>query len=197
MTFSIAIAIAIAITLTLTSAATAEGLPATPKIPVTDVYHGVRVSEDYRWLEDGEDPAVRRWSEAQNATARRHLDNLPSVARLRARVSEILSPQSARFSRLAASGGNVRDGVRYPATLFLTGANDARVDPMQSRKMTARLQAATSSSAPILLRTSAKTGHGGSPLSERVAQTTDVVAFLFAQLDVRLAEPPAAESSIF
>ena len=39
---------------------------------------------------------------------------------------------------------NVKDGTAYPATLFLTGANDPRVDPMQSRKMTARLQAAQS-----------------------------------------------------
>ena len=40
---------------------------------------------------------------------------------------------------------HVEDGVKYPAVLFLTGANDPRVDPMQSRKMTARLQAATAS----------------------------------------------------
>ena len=37
----------------------------------------------------------------------------------------------------------VVDGTRYPAVLFLTGENDPRVDPMQSRKMTARLQAST------------------------------------------------------
>jgi prolyl oligopeptidase len=81
---------------------------------------------------------------------------------------------------------NVKGGAKYPATLFLTGANDPRVDPMQSRKMTARLQAATASSAPILLRTSADSGHGGStPLSERIAQSVDVYAFLFDQLGVK------------
>ena len=37
---------------------------------------------------------------------------------------------------------NVEDGRDYPAVLFMTGANDPRVDPLQSRKMTARLQAA-------------------------------------------------------
>jgi prolyl oligopeptidase len=79
----------------------------------------------------------------------------------------------------------VKDGVKYPATLFLTGANDPRVDPMQSRKMTARLQAATASPAPILLRTSAASGHGlDSSLSERIEETVDVYAFLFAQLRV-------------
>jgi prolyl oligopeptidase len=80
----------------------------------------------------------------------------------------------------------VKDGVKYPAVLFLTGANDPRVDPMQSRKMVARLQAATASDAPILLRTSASTGHGaGTALSARVEELTDVNAFLFAQLGVR------------
>ena len=82
---------------------------------------------------------------------------------------------------------NVIDGVSYPATLFLTGANDPRVDPMQSRKMTARLQAASTSDAPILLRTSANAGHGGgSSLDERIEQTVDVLAFLFQYLGITL-----------
>jgi prolyl oligopeptidase len=81
---------------------------------------------------------------------------------------------------------HVKDGVKYPAVLFLTGANDPRVDPMQSRKMVARLQAATASDAPILLRTSASTGHGaGTALSARVEELTDVYAFIFAQLGVK------------
>ena len=81
---------------------------------------------------------------------------------------------------------NVKDGAKYPATLFMTGANDPRVDPMQSRKMTARLQAATGSDAPILLRTSSSSGHGrGTALSERIEEITDAYAFLFAQLGVK------------
>ncbi len=82
---------------------------------------------------------------------------------------------------------NVKDGEKYPAVLFLTGANDPRVDPMQSRKMTARLQAATAAKAPILLRTSAGSGHGlDSSLSERIEETVDVYAFLFEQLGVKV-----------
>jgi len=81
---------------------------------------------------------------------------------------------------------NVKDGTAYPATLFMTGANDPRVDPMHSRKMTARLQAATSSDAPILLRTSSSTGHGGStPFSEQIKESVDMYAFLFHQLGIR------------
>jgi prolyl oligopeptidase len=79
---------------------------------------------------------------------------------------------------------NVRNGVKYPAVLFLTGANDPRVDPMQSRKMTARLQAADPSG-EFLLRTSADSGHGlDTPLTERIAQQTDIFAFVFDQLGV-------------
>ncbi|HKD37914.1 MAG TPA: prolyl oligopeptidase family serine peptidase, partial [Pirellulales bacterium] len=73
----------------------------------------------------------------------------------------------------------------YPAVLMLTGANDPRVDPMQSRKMIARLQAANRSSRPILLRTSANTGHGaGTPLSKQIDEQADIDAFLLDQLQV-------------
>jgi prolyl oligopeptidase len=51
--------------------------------------------------------------------------------------------------------------------------------------MTARLQAATSSGRPILLRTTAGAGHGmGSSLKERVAEQADIYAFLFEELGV-------------
>ena len=79
---------------------------------------------------------------------------------------------------------NVVPGVAYPPVLFLTGANDPRVDPANSRKMTALLQASSSSGKPVLLRTSGNTGHIGAPLSARVAVATDVYAFLFGQLGV-------------
>jgi prolyl oligopeptidase len=81
---------------------------------------------------------------------------------------------------------HVKSGTDYPAILFLTGANDPRVDPMQSRKMTARLQEATGSGMPILLRTSANTGHGGgTALDEQIEQLVDIYAFLFNYLNVR------------
>lgn len=80
----------------------------------------------------------------------------------------------------------VRMHAGYPPVLFLTGENDPRVDPMQSRKMTARLQAATAGKVPILLRTSSSSGHGGDvSLDERIAQTTDAYAFLLEQLHVQ------------
>jgi prolyl oligopeptidase len=80
---------------------------------------------------------------------------------------------------------NVKDGTKYPPVLFLTGENDPRVEPSQSRKMTARLQAANPAGT-YLLRTSSDSGHGlDTPLSERIAQQTDVYAFIFDQLGVK------------
>lgn len=80
---------------------------------------------------------------------------------------------------------HVTDGTKYPAVLFVTGDNDGRVDPANSRKMLARLQAATASGYPVLLRTDALAGHGiGTGLSSRVAQASDVYAFLFDQFNV-------------
>jgi prolyl oligopeptidase len=90
---------------------------------------------------------------------------------------------------------HVKDDTAYPAVLLLTGENDARVDPHNSRKMAARLQAATSSGRPVLLRTSASSGHGvDSSLSERIAEETDVFAFLFDQLEVKYTPGPTKKS---
>ena len=78
---------------------------------------------------------------------------------------------------------HVVDGTKYPAVLMMTGANDGRVAPYHSRKMTARLLAANKSENPILLRTSSSAGHGiGTALSKRIKQSADIYAFLFSQL---------------
>jgi prolyl oligopeptidase len=84
---------------------------------------------------------------------------------------------------------HVKSGTKYPAVLMLTGANDGRVNPMQSRKFTAALQGATGSGLPVLLRISTTSGHGiGSSLSERIDQQADQLAFLYDQLGMTL--PP-------
>lgn len=90
---------------------------------------------------------------------------------------------------------HVVDKVAYPPVLFMTGANDPRVDPMQSRKMTARMQAAGAPRGSVLLRTSAASGHGiGSSLDEKTAQAVDVYAFLFDRLGVPYRPIPAPPS---
>ncbi|HEX4824358.1 MAG TPA: prolyl oligopeptidase family serine peptidase [Candidatus Polarisedimenticolaceae bacterium] len=79
----------------------------------------------------------------------------------------------------------VTEGTHYPPVLLLAGENDPRVDAWQSKKMVARLQTASGSDAPILLRTAAAAGHGvATPLSEQVEEFTDVMAFLHLTLEV-------------
>lgn len=97
----------------------------------------------------------------------------------------VTDPDQYRALRAYSPYHHVRDGIDYPAVLLLTGEKDGRVNPAHSRKMAARLQAATKSSRPILLRTSGSTGHGaGTPFSARVAELADVYSFLFDQLGV-------------
>lgn len=82
----------------------------------------------------------------------------------------------------------VMDGTGYPAVLLMAGENDTRVDAWHAKKMTARLQAATSSGQPVLLRMEPG-GHLGGSLDQAIDETTDLHAFLFDQLD--LGHPPA------
>jgi prolyl oligopeptidase len=88
---------------------------------------------------------------------------------------------------------HVKDGTPYPAVFLMTGEHDGRVDPGNSRKMAARLQEATSSGLPVLLRISTTSGHGfGTGLSERIVQQADVFAFLFQQLGVEYRQSSAS-----
>lgn len=77
---------------------------------------------------------------------------------------------------------HVRKGTPYPAVLLTTGVNDPRVAPWEAAKMSARLQAATSSSRPVLLRVDYDAGHGiGSTKSQTNAETADQWSFLLWQ----------------
>jgi prolyl oligopeptidase len=77
---------------------------------------------------------------------------------------------------------HIAAGTKYPAVLLTSGTNDPRVNPGDSRRLAARLQAATASGRPVLLRASGA-GHVGTSLSEGLAQQADIYSFLFWQLD--------------
>ena len=78
---------------------------------------------------------------------------------------------------------HVVNGTKYPPILLTTGENDNRVNPSNSRKMAARLQAATGSNQPVLLRVNFSAGHGmGTALDDQILEVTDVFAFLFDRL---------------
>jgi prolyl oligopeptidase len=79
---------------------------------------------------------------------------------------------------------NVVDGRAYPPVLFTAGEFDPRVEAHHAKKMVARLQAATSSGQPILLRMESG-GHGiGQSLDQLVGVVTDYYTFLFDRLHV-------------
>ena len=80
----------------------------------------------------------------------------------------------------------VKDGTTYPAVLITTAESDSRVDPLHARKMAARLQAATASANPILVRIEEKAGHGaGKPRAKVLEEQADVWSFLLAELGVK------------
>jgi prolyl oligopeptidase len=92
----------------------------------------------------------------------------------------------------------LKDHTAYPAVLLTTGINDPRVDPWQMNKMTARLQASSSSGKPVLLRVDYDAGHGGigATRSQHTALLTDQFSFLLWQLgDPDYAAPEAAAKS--
>jgi len=96
----------------------------------------------------------------------------------------VADPELFRAMRAYSPYHNVEDGVAYPAVLLTAGEFDPRVDAYHAKKMTARLQAATSSSQPVLLRIESG-GHGlGSPLDQQVSELADVYAFLFDRLGI-------------
>ncbi|WP_150244774.1 prolyl oligopeptidase family serine peptidase [Nocardiopsis quinghaiensis] len=76
---------------------------------------------------------------------------------------------------------NVREGTRYPATLFTVFDNDTRVDPLHARKLCAHMQHATSApleERPILLRGESEVGHSSRSVSRSVALSAEQLAFL-------------------
>jgi prolyl oligopeptidase len=98
-------------------------------------------------------------------------------------------PEQFPWLRAYSPYHHVRAGVAYPAVLLATAESDSRVDPMHARKMTARLQAATTSPRPILLRLESRAGHGvGKPLSKVLEEFTDTWTFVFSELGVEFPE---------
>jgi prolyl oligopeptidase len=81
-----------------------------------------------------------------------------------------------------SSYDHVSEKTTYPAVLLTTGINDPRVAPWQSAKMAARLQAATSSGKPVLLRVDYEAGHGiGTTKKQNEEQFADILTFLLWQ----------------
>src|SRR3989475_12427397 len=118
----------VTISLSVASQVTAQSptvppLPTTARRPVTDTYHGVAVTEDYRWLENWDDPAVRAWSDSQNAHTRAFLDALPARAAILSRARELFGGAFVSYFNLTRSG-NVLFALKFqppkPQPLLVT-----------------------------------------------------------------------------
>lgn len=103
----------------------------------------------------------------------------PNVAEL----GTIKSPVQFREMLKVSPYHRVKDGTSYPAVLLTTGLQDPRVEPWMSGKMAARLQAATQSGKPVILRVDELGGHGiGATKQQTISELTDVFAFFLWQM---------------
>jgi prolyl oligopeptidase len=79
---------------------------------------------------------------------------------------------------------NIRQGVKYPATLITTADHDDRVVPAHSFKYAATLQEKASKANPVLIRIDTQSGHGASNTSKALDTATDIYSFLMYNLGV-------------
>ena len=91
---------------------------------------------------------------------------------------------------------HVTDGVKYPAAMITTGMNDPRVVPWEPGKMAARVQAATASGKPVLLRVDYQGGHGTIAGTKTQVQEllADQWSFLLWQFGIPGFQPAGADS---
>jgi prolyl oligopeptidase len=81
-----------------------EPAPATSKQPVTDDLDGVNVTDDYRWMEQLNDPKVKAWADKQNERAQKFLNGLPGRAQLAAQIKKLITatPPNLAYAEVVA-----------------------------------------------------------------------------------------------
>jgi len=90
------------------------------------------------------------------------------------------TPEGYAALRAMDSYSHVVDHTAYPAALITVGVNDHRVPPWMGAEMAARLQAASSSGEPVLLRVDFEGGHHtmGVAKDDMAVQFADTFAFV-------------------
>ena len=83
----------------------AEPAPQTPKKTVTDEYQGAKIEDNYQWLEQDNDPAVKAWSDAQNRRTRKYLDKLPDRAPVEKELTAWYAKTSPSYSGIVSRAG--------------------------------------------------------------------------------------------
>ncbi|MEO8876348.1 MAG: S9 family peptidase, partial [Polyangiaceae bacterium] len=110
----------------------------TRKDDTVDVLGGVKIADPYRWLEDGESPEVKAWTDKQNATTRAYLDAIPGRAALSAEVTELLHIGMVTAPAVRTKAGisryfhTKREGAQNQPTLYVrdkfSGADRVLID---------------------------------------------------------------------
>ncbi|MEJ2539089.1 MAG: prolyl oligopeptidase family serine peptidase [Gemmatimonadota bacterium] len=98
-------------------------------------------------------------------------------------------PEHFQVMRTYSPYQRIQDGVDYPAVMLATGDLDTRVPPLQARKFTARLQAASASGEPVILWYDEMGGHAagrGRPMSQRIEDTAREYTFMARQLGLKI-----------
>jgi len=93
--------------MTLPNLFSTEPVNETPKKSVTDEYQGVKVQDDYQWLEKDDDPAVKAWSDAQNQRTRKYLDKLPDRAAIEKQLTDWYAKTSPSYSGIVSRPGTL------------------------------------------------------------------------------------------
>jgi prolyl oligopeptidase len=103
----------------------------TPKKPVTNEYQGVKVQDDYQWLENDGDPQVKAWSNAQNQRARAYLDTLPDRTCIERQLTEWYAKTSPSYYGLVSRPGKLfamkfQPPKQQPLLVTLASADDLK-----------------------------------------------------------------------
>lgn len=109
----------------------AEPKSQTPKRQISDEYQGVKVQDDYQWLEKDEDPEVKAWSEAQNQLTRAYLDKLPDRAAIEKQLTDWYAKVSPSYDGLVSRPGilfaeKFQPPKQQPMLVTLASANDLK-----------------------------------------------------------------------
>lgn len=101
--------------------------PVTATIRTRDHYHGVAVADDYRWLEDLDSDATRKWVDAQNQLAQPRLEAIPQRAWIKDRLTKLWNYE--RFNIPIEEGGRYfflhNDGSQNQSVLFVSDSLDS------------------------------------------------------------------------
>ena len=128
MTTQVRVGIAI---LTMSAALSAQSgfqYPETRTVDHVDTYHGVKVPDPYRWLEDDTSADTAKWVEAQNKVTFAYLEKIPFRAQLNARLKQLYN--YAKYSAPSRKGDyfffRKNDGLQNQSVLFIQKGIDGK-----------------------------------------------------------------------